>query len=299
MSELRPATPVERPASARRRSDGPPDVDPPTVAELERIERHLVSLPVHEGASVTEDDDLGALLVRRPRAGAGHQYAAMPRWDAAEIPASLARLRERMRAEGAWPCLVLTDRPGPPAGWERLLAGTGWLPVSRERVLWVGLAATVPHLDPGLRIEAVQPRSAGLHETLERRIFGLPAEAAEARRAALAAALEGGGLRAYIVRAGDEPVAVARLSQGEGVAALVGVGVVPERRREGFGRLITIVATRAGLAGGNRLVWLSVEEGDARAVALYTSLGFRPAFGWTRWLDADEHAAGPARPGSA
>jgi ribosomal protein S18 acetylase RimI-like enzyme len=146
----------------------------------------------------------------------------------------------------------------------------------------------VPHLDPGLRIEAVQPRGVDIHEALERRIFGLVDEPPGRRGEALSAALAGGGLRAYVVRADDEPVAVARLSQGEGVAALVGIGVVPERRRQGFGRLITIVATRAGLASGNRLVWLSVREGDGAATALYASLGFQLAFGWTRWLHRDD-----------
>lgn len=297
MSELRPSTPVARPASARRRSDAPPEVAPPNQDELERIERHLVSLPVHEGGSVTEDAALGVVMVRRPRAGAGQEYAALPRWRDAEGPAALARVRERMRAEGAWPCLIVTDRPGRPPAWEGSLPAAGWLPVSRERIMWVGQAAVVPHLDPALRIEAVQARSVALHEALERRIFGLGADQAERRREALAAALATGGLRAYVVRAADEPVAVARLSQGDGVAALVGIGVVPEHRRQGLGRLITIIATRAGLAGGNRLVWLSVEEGDAPAAALYESLGFRPAFSWTRWLEADDRGAGSDRLG--
>ena len=295
MSELRPAVRAVRPASARPRPAAPPEARPPTAEDLERVERHLVTLPAHEGAVVTDDADLGALLVRRPRAGVGHQYAALPRWRAADWSVPLARLRDRMRADGAWPALVLTDRAGRQPAREGQLRAAGWLPVSRERVMWANRPAVVPHLEPGLRIEAVQPGSAHVHEELERRIFGLPPESAAVRRAALASALDGGVLRAYVVRAGDEPVAVARLAQGDGVAALVGVGVVPERRRKGFGRLITIVATRAGLAGGNPLVWLSAAEGDDRAAGLYASVGFAPAFGWTRWLYGEDRLlAGPA-----
>jgi ribosomal protein S18 acetylase RimI-like enzyme len=292
MSELRPTTPVARPASARRRSDVPQEVAPPTPEELARIGRHLVSLPVHEGASVTDEADLGVLMVRRPGAGPERAYAAMPRWSTEGWRASLARVSQRMRAEGAWPCLVLRDGLDQPAGLAAWLPREGWAQVSSERVLWVGQAASVPHLDPGLRIEAVQPPRAAVHEALERRIFGMADETAEQRGQALAAALATGRLRAYVIHAAGEPVAVARLSQGEGVAALVGIGVAPEHRREGLGRLITTVATRAGLATGNRLVWLSVREADAPATALYAGLGYQPAFSWTRWLHTQAPGAG-------
>ena len=75
----------------------------------------------------------------------------------------------------------------------------------------------------------------------------------------------------------DEPVAVARMSQGDGVAALQGIGVVEGRRGQGFGTLMTTIATRAGMALGNRIVWLSVSESNAVARHVYARLGFRPA----------------------
>ena len=40
--------------------------------------------------------------------------------------------------------------------------------------------------------------------------------------------------------------------------------------------MLTTIATRAGLATGHKLVWLSVLEDNAAAVALYRSLGFEP-----------------------
>jgi ribosomal protein S18 acetylase RimI-like enzyme len=61
---------------------------------------------------------------------------------------------------------------------------------------------------------------------------------------------------------------------------------VPEHRRQGFGRLVTAVATRAGLATGNPLVWLSVDPANEPARRLYEDLGYRPAFSWQRLIGA-------------
>lgn len=288
MSELRPDSPVRRPPTARRREPPVPAVEPPTPAELEAIERHLVSLPALEGATVTDDEVIGMLLVRGPGRGPDATYAAMPRWADGAWHEGLERVRRRMRELGAWPSLLLTDRLAQPSGLQPELERLGWLPVTGETVLWVGHAAAVPHLDAGLRIEAVRPGSLDVHEALERRIFGIGAEGAPRRRAALAAALEAGIARAWVVRRAGQPVAVARLAQGDGSAALQGIGVLPEQRGQGYGTLITTVATRAALASGNRLVWLSVSEDNLRAVGVYSRLGYRRAFSWRRWLVSED-----------
>jgi ribosomal protein S18 acetylase RimI-like enzyme len=197
-------------------------------------------------------------------------------------------VRRRILDAGGWPSLLLTDTLDRPPQLEAAVEQLGWLRVTGESVMWAGHASVVPHLDPGMRIEAVRSRSLATHEALERRIFGIGAEQAERRRDALSAALDAGRLRAWIVWVGDEPVAVARLSQGNGVAGLQGVGVVEERRNQGYGTLVTTVATRAGLATGNRVVWLSVHEDNAAAVRLYAQLGFARAFSWSRWLLTEE-----------
>lgn len=283
-SELRPASPLRRPESARPREEPPPEVAPPTQAELLAMQRHLALLPADEGASVTPDDDLGVTFVRGPGNGPDVTYAALPRWAPSEWPGGLAAIRARMRQQGVWPSLLL------PHGFDRAddhgaeLEGAGWMRVSGETVLWVGHASVVPHLDPLLRIEAVQPGRLPRHEALEREIFGLGTDVAEARRAALAEAIASGRVRAWIVWLDEEPVAVARLSQGQGTAALQGIGVTSARRQHGFGTLITTVVTRAGMAVGNRILWLSVREDNAPALHIYRKLGFKPAFAWTRWL---------------
>ena len=52
------------------------------------------------------------------------------------------------------------------------------------------------------------------------------------------------------------------LSQGEGVAGIYALGVARAWRGRGYGTLLTTIATRAGMATGNRIVWLSVEDGN-------------------------------------
>jgi ribosomal protein S18 acetylase RimI-like enzyme len=283
LSELRPDSPVRRPASARARKEAPTPA-PPDRNELEAILEHLVTQPAQEGASVEVDEEVGVIFVRGPGSGPDLTYAARPRWTAETWPTSLAAVRRRILDAGGWPSLLLTDTLDRPPQLEAAVEQLGWLRVTGESVMWAGHASVVPHLDPGMRIEAVRSRSLATHEALERRIFGIGAEQAERRRDALGAALDAGRLRAWIVWVGDEPVAVARLSQGNGVAGLQGVGVVEERRNQGYGTLVTTVATRAGLATGNRVVWLSVHEDNAAAVHLYAQLGFARAFSWSRWL---------------
>jgi ribosomal protein S18 acetylase RimI-like enzyme len=287
MAELRPDTPVTRPATARARESGELQVAPPDSEELARIARHLAALPAHGGAAVTEDEALGVLLVRQPGAGPAWNYAALPRWSTGGWRADLARVVDTIRDWGAWPSLLVADRLDRPIGLGGVLETSGWSAVVRETAMWVGHASPVPHLDSSMRIEAVQPSGVADHEALERRVFGMPASQAVERRGAMALALSDGRLRAWIVRVGEEPVAVARLSQGDRVAGIYGVGVAQAWRGRGYGTLITTVATRAGLALGNRVVWLSVDEDNLTALRVYRRLGFAPAFGWARWMLAD------------
>ena len=284
MSDLRPDSPIQRPDTARPRQDTPADVAPPTLEELEAIHRHLVRLPGQEGAVVEDDPELGVTFVRGPGSGPDLTYAAMPHWDADTWTDALAAVRARMLDEGSWPSLLLTDRLEHPAGLPAELERQGWMPVVSEVVMVSGRAAVVPHLDPTMRIEAVRAAAVETHEELERRVFGLAADQAERRRAAIRAAIEAGALRAWVVWLGQEPVAVARLSQADGAAGLQGIGVVEGYRGQGYGTLITTIATRTAMATGNRLVWLSVREDNEPAVRAYDALGFERVFSWTRWL---------------
>lgn len=280
--------PVRRPATARPRPRGPEIAEEPraqpTDAELLAIERHLADLAVFGGAVAREEPQLGARLVSFPGRGPGLNFAASVRWAEADVSSRLARLEEVMRSAGEWPSLVVADGLTQPADLAQRLVAAGWLEIEHERVMWTRRPPTVPHLDPSLRVEAVTPRTAAVQHSVEQDAFGLPPARAVERAERLAAAVGSGALRGFVVLLRGTPVASARLSRGDGVAGLSGVSVASTHRRKGYGSLVTAIATRAGLATGGRLVWLSVNESNTAAVSLYRGLSYEPSFSWAHWV---------------
>jgi ribosomal protein S18 acetylase RimI-like enzyme len=274
--------PLQRPPTARPRA-GTGEQAPPTRAELEIIERQLALLPTITGAAATEVAQLRALTITLPGRGPGYNFAACLRWPARESGRLIEALRSHLAGLGEWPTAMVADGLSEPPTLATELAAAGWVEMESERIHVTRRQPGVPHLDAALRLEAVTPRSAAACHALEQQAFGLSDQHAATRSAALAQALERGTLRAYLVRLGGVAVASARLSSADGVAAISGVGVAPLERGKGFGSLVTAVATRAGLAMGNRLVWLSVDERNQPALRLYRRLGYEPSFSWSRW----------------
>jgi N-acetylglutamate synthase len=282
MAERQARAPVPRPDDARPRRGQADDDEPipPNRDELATIERQLIWLAELLGASVTDDRDLGATMVRWPGRGPVFNYAASVRWDEHDWRERLTALSNRARSELGAPAVLVAEGLTEPAVLSSRLMELRWTPLVAETAMWTRRAGVVPHLDASMRIEAVTRASAPEYEALERTIFAVsPLEAGE-RVAALASSIEAGTQRAYLVRVGKEPVATARLAARDGIAALHGIGVAARWRRRGYGALVTTVATRAALAMGNRLVWLSVAEENKGARALYEGLDYRPAFGW-------------------
>jgi len=283
MSEGVPGTAPRRPATARPRRSIPEASEPPTSEELVAIERQLARLSEQAGATLTEDEQLGLTWVRFGR-GTALDYATRFRWTPDEARTQLATFTQRMRDAGVWPTAVVDETTADRVGLARVLGEAGWLRVTAERTMYTRQAAVVPHLEAELRVEAVTPDSAAECVRLETLVFGLPAEQLPLRVRRLTDSVRTGRLRAFLLRLAREPLASARLTPGDGVAAISAVGVAPRQRRRGYGRMITAIAVRAGLATGHGLVWLSVEEGNDPAIALYRGLGFEPSFAWSRWI---------------
>ena len=278
---------VSRPQSARPRQDAPVEHDaglPPSAAELDAIERHRIEWSRLLGASIVGDADLGVTVVSHDRPGSSLNFAAGVRWDEASVDERLRGVALRMREMGLWPSIVTSSGVSQPSGLPDRLRSAGWIPVSSERIMWTRHPAVVPHLDPGLRVEAVTPATAIESVQLETVVFGLVPEAVGESAELLGASVADGTTRAFLLRLEREPIATARLVPGAGVAGLHAIAVAPRHRRRGYGRMITTVATRAGLATGHKLVWLSVDDGNTAAVNLYRSLGYEPSFAWTRWI---------------
>jgi len=288
VSDAGGSKPPIRPHSARPRVDAPESDagQPPNHVEREAIEWERTRWVTLLGASVERDDALGVAWAAHPARGAGLNFASVVRWPAAEVDARLSAVDARMRAANLWPQLVVTEGLSEPNDLEARLREAGWVPLRSERLMFTRHASVVPHLDPGLRVEAVTPATALDCAMLEAAAFGLDPDAIDVSAGLLALALESGVTRAFIVRLAREPIACARLVPGEpgsGVASLHAVGVAERHRRRGYGRFITAIATRAGLATGHKLVWLSVDADNAGAIAMYRGLAFDFTFTWTRW----------------
>jgi ribosomal protein S18 acetylase RimI-like enzyme len=280
------SAPPTKPASARPRQDATVEHDaalPPSVDELDAIERHRINWVTLIGGTVEDDPELGAVVVTHDRPGSGLNFVAGLRWQPEEVADRLAKVVSLMRERGTWPSVAVCDGVSQPADIATRLKAAGWIPLGNERIMWTRHPAVVPHLDPGLRVEAVTPVSALEAVRLETAVFGLMPDAIGESAELLARSVSEGTTRGFMLRLVREPVASARLVPGPSVAALHAIGVAARHRRRGYGRMITAVATRAGLATGHRLVWLSVDEANRGAVEMYRGLGFEPAFTWTRW----------------
>ena len=81
----------------------------------------------------------------------------------------------------------------------------------------------------------------------------------------------------------EAPDAVARLALVGEWGGLYAVATLPSARRRGLARALTAeLAREAGEHGVGRL-WLQVLADNSGAIALYESLGFVPASGYTYW----------------
>jgi ribosomal protein S18 acetylase RimI-like enzyme len=274
---------IQRPPNARPRGedDLPAAPDAAEAAGIEQAQARLVELG---GARRTTSTELAATFLEWPGRGPAFNHATCLRWTGDDWRHRAGEIAARLQARGEAPCLIVSDGLASPPDLAERLASDGWFAIGHERVLWTRRAAAVPHLVGDLRLESVTTARVDEYEAVERQIFGISEREAADRRAALAAAIESGVVRVYLVRETGVPVATARLLVEDGLAAIHGLGVVATERRRGLGRYLTTIATRAGLALGASLVWLSVDVENPAARALYDGLDYRPIYDWRRFL---------------
>lgn len=255
-------------------------------SELDAIERNTYEAIQPGVVEIRQAPDAWLVRAPGPVGAIGYSRAAVLRFESAQAAqARLEELRSEFHGEGRTAAFAVAHGVSTPAELGALLRGSGLIEIEREEVLWSASSPAIPHLDPGLRIEQVGEASAPRYVEVEAAVFGIPPGMAAGRLPALRASLGIPGRRAYLVAVNGRYVATTRLTVVGGMASLTSVGVLPEERGRGYGRLITAVATRAGLAAGARLVWLAVAPDNLPALRLYESLGYRPAFDRSLWIE--------------
>lgn len=254
--------------------------------ELDAIERNTYEAIQPGVVHIRDTGDAWIVRAPGPPGAIGYSRAAVLRFGSlAAARERVDELRREFHDDGRTAAFAIAHGVSRPDELAELLVERGLVEIEREVVLWISELPGIPHLDPGLRIEQVTAATAPAYVDVEAAAFGIPPSMAAGRLPALRNSLAAPGRRAYLVAVGRRYVATTRLAVVGGLASLTSVGVLPEERGHGYGRLVTAVATRAGLAAGARLAWLAVSPDNEVALGLYESLGYRRAFERTLWIE--------------
>lgn len=177
---------------------------------------------------------------------------------------------------------VFQTSPASPGALAEVLASRGYREHSATDILVADRAAVAAGradaaLETGVRVEDM-PSAAWLDTWWSVDGRGGPAEREVARRI-----LTGGP--ALYASHGDPsaPDAVARLALVGEWGGLYAVATRPEARRRGLARDLATALAHASSAHGVTALWLQVVAENAPAHALYASLGFRRASGYSYW----------------
>ena len=187
-----------------------------------------------------------------------------------EVEADLGAALRFVERAGVPPMVYLHDDDNPRV--EALLSDRGLCAPDRPMPGMV-LDPILPWPDEPTPLEV---RPASTHRELEEltetvaRGFGMPVEVV--RRVFTPSILGSDGLLALCGYLDGRPVGTSMLVATGGVAGVYTVAVVPEARRRGFGRLLTIRAIEEGVARGATRACL---QASAMGEPVYLAMGFR------------------------
>jgi len=256
------------------------------VSELDAIERNTYEAIQPGVVEIRDTGDAWVVRAPGPPGAIGYSRAAVLRLGSSDrAVARLDELTKGFHDDGRGAAFAVAHGVSHPGELPDLLRGRGLIEIEREVLMWTNEPPPVPHLDPSLRVEQVTDASAPEYVEVEADAFGIPPGMAAGRLPSLRTSLALPGRRAYLVTVDGRHVATARLTIVNRLASLTSIGVVTRERGQGYGRLVTAVATRAGLMGGARLAWLGVAPDNAVALGLYRSLGYRQAFERSLWIE--------------
>jgi GNAT superfamily N-acetyltransferase len=126
---------------------------------------------------------------------------------------------------------------------------------------------------PGTSVEEVDDTPDALRDaaTIALTTNGLPATAVDPYVEALARMPDRTMLRTFLAIREGKPVATSTLMAAAGVAGLYNVGTVPDARRTGLGRLVSLAALAAGREAGYRV---GVLQSSQLGEPVYRAIGF-------------------------
>lgn len=122
------------------------------------------------------------------------------------------------------------------------------------------------------RFMRLAPEHAALVYALELRCFALPWSEAQCR-----AALAQPAFAAFGLFYGEDLIGYISVYHAAGELEILNLGVIPEKRRQGFGRRILTSALQAARKMGMQKALLEVRPSNTAAIALYESCGFQQA----------------------
>jgi N-acetylglutamate synthase len=225
----------------------------------------------------TEEQWLGDWLLRAAEGFTGRANSALPLGDPGlPLDEALAAVTDWYRARGLPPMIVVPTATGTePAGpsLDNQLSERRW--ATRPGPAFV-MVADLPLT--GLRADSLP---AG-------REVGVTSEPGDAWAAMYhyrgqghlppiaRKVLTSAEVQSFVsISAGDEVLAIARVSFADGWAGITAVEVNPAYRRQGLGTAVTAAACQEASRRGITRVFLQAEVTNAPARALYENLGFR------------------------
>jgi ribosomal protein S18 acetylase RimI-like enzyme len=222
--------------------------------------------------TIHKDPELTWFLIGVPFPGFNRIVHA--RFEANDLDAKIEAALAPFKSRGVPMLWHIGPSAQPSNLGERLLAH-GFTHTAEEPGMAADLSALEgdQSLPPGLSIEQVQDtESLKTYSQITARAFDSPDEIGNAIFRIEASLIQHSARRLYLGFSEGEPVAAALLFLGAGVAGIYGVGTIPEARRRGIGRAMTVVPLLEAKAIGYRI---GVLHASPMGEGIYRRLGFQ------------------------
>jgi ribosomal protein S18 acetylase RimI-like enzyme len=230
----------------------------------------------------TEEEWLGGWLLRAAGGFTGRANSALPLGDPGlPLDSALDAVVSWYRDRGLSPMItvpVLLDADSPGRELDGSLSARSW--TTRPGPAFVMVADLSDDANP-IRDHATRefPRDARFKVDTEPDQAWLAMyhyRGQDRQPAAMRDVLTSAPVQAFAsIRAGDDVLAIARLSIADGWAGITAVEVQPARRRAGLGTALTGAVCAEAAKRDIRQVFLQVETSNTAAISLYERCGFR------------------------